>query len=348
MLTKTMERPAHSGTIVAPPGMAVKPVLCYRLDGTATLLEGFEINLEHPQAGAALCLGEDYLPLYYKRPCAFDKWGTTGIVRRAMIERAGQGQVLSQPKEGNLPLLLHVNPVAELPSGAKLIEKFWTGVNCGTMVAKENQGFERVLSFVELQTADIFYSDGRVVRVMREHGVLTLVRLDPNEQADLRIMRVQKALKAAQDLPEEVRIPRTDACYHELVAVMGVGGAYSEQILDKAYGLLEEAAGKGAFSFTVQEHALKVLRRRSPTHADLFSKKIEIRNAKYTQKAGGAYGSVLTAYQAPKGTPAAALKRKRDRAERDRAARMAQKGPSNGGGNSQKSSQDKGKKGKNK
>jgi hypothetical protein len=348
MLTQVMERSAQrSGSSAAPLGEAAMPLLCYRLTSAGVLQEGFELELNHPASKGtpAMFMGEYYISRHYTHGCLFDRWGSAGIVRRAIIEQAGTVKVLSQPNGGNPPFLLHVNPIAELVPGAKPLEIFYIGVNGGRTVAQGQDCDERIVAFDDGTSADIYYSDGRVIRVVREHGALVLRQLNIMEQAGLRIAHAKRGIADAETLPRELRIKRTDRWYHELIAILAVGGNRSDLVFDEVYGILEAGARNGAFAQTVQEHATTVLSRRWPSHAVRFGLACQARASQSAQKAGGAFGSIFQSTESPRGIPLDALKRKRERAERDRQERAASKGPSGGG--SQKSNQgQKGKKAK--
>lgn len=340
MQTQTNSRSHTDGIMAAAlQGEVAKPANCFSIDHRG-IREGLELELAHPLTGKspALFLDASYVRVETQHPCIIDRMGTTGIVRRAEIDWKERPNfrslpTLVQPNQGNPAPLLYSNTRIELGKGAKFNERFYAGTEAmGEIVAWSGDRKEMLVQFSENDDAVIYFPDGSVRFVMWQGGsdtdsCLTEVKLTFDEQAGHRLRRIDNELSSIKAKPLEGsdRIRIEDSLYHELIAILNIGGTRLTSAFETIYDRLETLKAKGVLRAGVDRHALEVLKKHWPTHALCF------RDAVLIQSGPNFTPSTHFPVQARKGPPAAALKRKSDRSERDRQERLARRGASSGG-----------------
>jgi len=241
-------------------------VLCYRINGSGEMKEGFEIELEHPLTlkRPALFVGRRYMLVDHQRACDMQEHGTIGIALNAAIDWPRITRSYD-----NDPLLLHVNPIVELAPGAKHREMFWTGVKTYGGARITVKGFvdddgrdkEVVVGFdADDSYVDIFYDDGKVVRIKRECGLLVNQHLSASDQAQTRIENALTAVQVASRLPDPAAKGRgTDAGYHQIASVLTIVGRHSKSAFDDVFNVIEGLAKQQKLSKGVLKHVLQAL-----------------------------------------------------------------------------------------
>lgn len=292
------------------------PTNCFTLNGTGEVTQGIVIQLNHPRLtsnpitgkrDAGLVLGEGHvLPRNRKDGCIFAPMENGGYVRRMdirILEREGKKPLkfLVHPEqEMNGPLFLLVNTT--LPGVVRFKEKFWTGVqHSAEMIAQS--GDETLLRFNEEgQEARVFYPDGNVVCVVRRGGMLHNLAISIEEKATLRIYRADQALDRTYNLVGDGRAKAEDSALHELIAIMAIGGARSQEVRESIFNRLMQRSDE--LRPGVKKHALQALSRWP-------NKQQEFRWACETAVS-------LKATSKPKGVPAARKAKLAERAEKER------------------------------
>ena len=319
-------------------GESHMPSLCYSLNARGMLWDFIELERNYRE-NFSLFLGEEFfIPSNFKHPCIMRMIGKIALVRRAIVlmEPRSYGApipTLAQPDDGNPPLLLHVNPTFTLPSSAKLKEEFWSGIRTdATIAAKDKFGTHMLVAFdQEGQYVELYVADGRVIRVVREGAKLKLQTLTLEDQATLRIRYALEGIERTRSnsqLVKEEQVRKIDRFYHQIVAVMAIGGARQENILSECFDILSEAARRGEIRAGVRAHAYQALQNIAPAMALQFG--VDCEAAKLKRSSGGAFGHVLTQHvdDARRGPPLERQKKLQERRARDAAARAARRGSS--------------------
>jgi hypothetical protein len=243
-------------------GEASKPATCFKMNGTAKIEEGIELDFNHPRISGktALFIGNYYIFVNTHFGAAHDE---NGLVRRAIIEYRKRPEkkdleLLTQPKGPNPPLLLHVN--TRLPKGVKPKEKFWAGVDTDEEIIATD-GYETLVSFgTDGAWADVFYGDGSVKRVIRMGPTLVVQNLSFQEQAERRIELALWEREIAKKEQGDLCIYREDRALHQLAAILAIGGPRSTEIFNQVLDLLKNVAREGEMRPNVRQHVTDVLR----------------------------------------------------------------------------------------
>ncbi|MFZ1987983.1 MAG: hypothetical protein WAV21_03065, partial [Minisyncoccia bacterium] len=132
------------------------------------------------------------------------------------------------------------------------------------------------------------------------------------------IQRIEQAEKPAVEKARSI-----DWWYHQVVAIIEVGGKLSDNVFKTAFDFLEEAGKQGLLRPGVRARATRVIAKISPKHALHFDA---------TCVASGGHSSlevVPVAIRLPerKGPSAEVLRKKHKRTERDQEARAEARGP---------------------
>ncbi len=300
-------------------------VLCYRfLNGV--LQEGLLLDLNSSmQVNLAFFVGTRYVVLNSTNPCRFD---ASGIIRRASVAWRGEGgriPTLTQPSiNPDQRCLVHVDTKFDRTRRTIYKEEFSSCIVTDGGVVAQSKG-EMLLSLGQSESVEVFYADGSVKRLVCKDQAITAISLSIEEQAEARITHAVTEILAASMMPVGTEATvRTDRAFHQLVAVMAVGGKRSESVFEKAYGLLEEAGKAGMLARSVEGHAIRMLHDR-PAHA------VRLGNA--CMKKGSVHSvatntPVSIQMNKPKGPPADRRAKLAARAERDRQQRQAARGSS--------------------
>jgi len=334
----TQRRPDSSLAAAALKGEATKPANCYRIDNKG-MMEGVELELTHPLTRApALFAGASYVKVDTRIGCIIAPIGKTGIVRRADIEwteRPGYNKPLAllvQPNTAELRPLLHANVQIELSPGMKFNERFYTDiVTAGERIVCSQDQKEMLIRLSMNDDAVLYFPDGSVRVVVAKGGngiplFLEELLLSYDEQAEYRLLRIDAQLEAAKLLEADDGIRREDWLYHELIAILNVGGRVLTSAYETIYGRLEALKKKGELRPQVERHALEALKKHRPEQALYFRDVVKT----------CALGKFSLATSEPdtsarKGPPASRLKKKQARSDRDREARLKMRGVSSGG-----------------
>ncbi|MFZ2907758.1 MAG: hypothetical protein WA014_01255, partial [Minisyncoccia bacterium] len=160
---------ATFATAAALKGEAALPTNCFSMNGNAVLEEGFYVSRNHPLTGgrSALIVGEHYVLVDNRDGCVVDSAGTA---RHANVKWSQVGASIRKflfltKTNGNVSrMLLHVD--SSMPKGMRSKMHFWSGIVATTEVLATSQN-ESLLSFNKKdETCEVFYEDGRVVRVV--------------------------------------------------------------------------------------------------------------------------------------------------------------------------------------
>lgn len=341
----------HSGVAALLAADDARPANIFSVNATGLIREGTILSLGHPMTGGrpALILGGVHFILVSDRGvgCLYRKTSdATALVRRVHIqnmERPGKKPLplLVNPTT-DAPIYLHVDVEMHLPDYVHMKERFLSGVvSSGNVVAYG--GTETLVRFAgDSDAVDICYKDGSVRRVARQGDTLTLIRLSVEQQADVRIAHALNGLAEARLLEGDASVKWRDMHYHQLAAVVAVGGSRSTTVLDKTLAPLTKAVQEGDIRPEVKSHIITALRH-SPAHALLFNQNYVVGTTKKAAP-GGAFGtatSVMHTEGKHFGAKPSRVKKLTARAERDRQARAEMRGKSgeqNSGGNNNKKS----------
>lgn len=330
------------------------PANAFTLNSAGKVQEGIEVEIDHPMGGKQplLMLGEHWLPSDRSYPCRVVEEDSKVMARHLAIKtvQLSEGRkplrLLTQPQGSNGPLLLFVDPAVSLPRGAMQTANFWKGVGeCPLIVSEHYKSGQTLLAFPkDGDSASVFYSDGRVLGVVRRGNILETVQLPLEEQAERRIRIATNAIKKAEaNLKGENLVRVVDVLYHMLADVLAVGGKRSETVFEKISTLLLAAGEQGRLRLGVQNHVQAAFHKVCSTTALEFVLACERANAR--KEGNGAFGNVSlpSLVAGPKGPPPSARAKQAKRSARDREERDRRRGSSqeiplhqNGGRNSKK------------
>lgn len=314
-----------------------QPANIFAVNATGPLHEGTMLSLGHPLTDGrpALILGGVHFILVNDRGtgCLYRQTSNmTALVRRVHVEhmvRPGRNPLplLVNPTAA-APIYLHIDVQMPLPGHVHLKERFRRGVSSGKVVAYG--GTETLVQFTKNGDAvDICYEDGSVRRVVRQGDKLELIRLSNEEQADVRIVQVLRGLTEARSLEGDASVKLRDWHYHQLAAVVAIGGKRSSTVLDKELAPLIAAAQDGDIRPLVKSHVISGLRH-SPALALFFNQHC-VAGATKKMAPVGAFGTAtsVTRTEGQRGGPKPArAQRLAARAARDRQIRNDMRGKS--------------------
>lgn len=333
----------HSTIGAALAGEALKPANCFRMNGSRSPEEGILLELDHPKVGGkpALFVGGRFIFRNYQNGCIYKPQGRAGIVRRAVIEwKEPVGKrpfpVLTQPNDPNPPLLLHVSTHQVLPENVRLNVKFSRGVLTEGRVIDEDYG-EMLIALDDNQSADVFYIDGAVKRVIRTGSDLVGHELSLDDQAEARIARNEGIISVLNEEfrksfghPPEDLIRQRDAAFHDLISVMDIGGRRSASIGDRIFDILVTYGKEGDLrAGTVRSRAMEVLKRVNPGRVMEFEE--ACLPSVYAHQLGFNLATSGPSAQSRKGPTADRKAKLAARAARDSQARAQMRGASGGG-----------------
>lgn len=312
---------------------------CFHLDDTGKLQVGITLELNHPLTGGkpALFVGGYYILRDRENGCLYRAHGQ---VRRADIFVKGiEGKthlkLLVQPEGDSVSPLLHVN--MNLPAGHKPKEKFYVGMDRDNVesVAHDVTAQEALLRFVNMDSAvTVYYADGTVVRVERDGDTLRVVPLSVEEQASMRIEHAQFLLEEAAKYDDNKWVKVADFAYHEIIAVMAIGGNRSKSVFQEAFEYLLELAECGKLRPSVKAHALNVLLHMKKDHALQFGWACDrgLDTSPTVSRDSTAFGTVPPS----RGPKQEAARRRSAKSTADQNIRAITQGSSKGGSGSQK------------
>lgn len=319
---------------------ATLPANAYHMNGRAVIHEGIQLQINHPLVPnePALIIGEFYVRRAVNG-CFYNEDGDTATVRRLKVITSGNqnktlflGQV-SWNNEGHMPLYLAVDAHVEFNPGAtvKFDGKFWCGVTCTGAKPLVTGHTESFINFEkDGDAAVVFYTDGRVKRVVRKNDALTIVSLTPEQTAEARINQILDMIEYLRNsnLNDDSKAKRVDKFYHYLCNILEIGGVKSDTIFEQAYCILEAAAADGMLHKNVQYRVADILRKSFPAYAfkfqDVCDSFLEGR-ARTDLKMNGS-GFSAPSQPARKGVPAKRAAKLADRRSRDREARGLSRG----------------------
>lgn len=310
-----------------------KPATVFCINASGPIREGITLSLSHPLTGGkpALMLGEHFtLVSNHGNGCLFRKMtDTTALVRRLDIRH------LERPGKSALPVL--VNPTStdtlylqvdtHLPVHIIPKERFCSGVMPNDSISIYG-GTEYLVRLVgDGDSVDILYGDGSVRQVVRTGNTLKLRPLMAEDQARVRIQHALYGLATAAKTSDESAIKGRDWFYHQLAAIIAVGGRRSATTLTNALDPLTDAARDGDIRSNVKQHVIAALHH-APAQALQFGMDCDAGHS--CRMAGGAFGRPQTSrpgdsVQPAKGKPEQARKRA-ERSASDRNLRESMRG----------------------
>lgn len=297
---------------------------CFRfLEGV--LEEGLLLNVNSSmQTQPPLFVGKRYVMVDAHQPCAINE---AHIVRAASIRWAGKdGQLplLRQRMKADDSVLVHVDTRFTRTKGTTFKEAFSSKVLTDGKKVSWDQG-EVLISIKPGETIEILYADGNVRKLANTDGTLEVRNLSTEDVADIRIQYIrQSQARLREELKGEQRTRAEDKLYHELVAVLAVGGKRSPVVFEAAYKLLEDDGDRGLLGRGVQLHVLEALQHR-PDYALRFkiscAKRGTVNEVTSTK-------SPTVSTNRPKGPTLERKAKMAARSQRDQAERQARRGSS--------------------
>lgn len=299
---------------------------CFRfLEGV--LEEGLLLNVNSSmQTQPPLFIGKRYIMVDSHQPCAINE---AHIVRAASIRWAGKdGQLplLRQRMKADDSVLVHVDTKFARTKGTTFKEAFSSKiVTDGSVVTSSNYQDEMLIGLTDGESIDILYADGNVRKLANTDGTLEIKNLSTEDVADIRILYIrQSQARLREELKGDQRTRAEDKLYHELVAVLAVGGKRSPAVFEAAYKLLEDDGDRGLLGRGVQQHVLDALQHR-PDYALRF--KITCAKRGTVNEVTSTPLPTVSATRS-KGPPPARKAKLAARSQRDQAERQARRGSS--------------------
>jgi hypothetical protein len=300
---------------------------CFRFLG-GVLEEGIQLGANASiQDPPPLFVGKSYVMVSVNNPC---RVGGDFVVRSASIFWAGKTALLCRRNGNDQSVLVHVNTQFARVKGTKFKEAFSSKIiTDGKVIAWDTWVKNEVLVWLKPdETIEVLYADGNVRSLVNDGGSLTVKALSTEDVADIRVRYLRQAqARVREELKGTDRIRAEDKLYHELVAVLAVGGTRSPAVFESVYSLLEDDGDRGLLGQGVQRHVLEVLQHR-PDYALRF--KISCASRGAVEKPGA--GVPKTAPVAKtSGPPAARRAKLAARSARDREERNIRRGAHGGG-----------------
>ena len=297
---------------------------CFRLlEGV--LAEGLLLNANSSmQTQPPLFVGKRYIMVDGQHPCSVNE---AFIVRAASIRWAGKDNqlpLLRQRVNGDKSVLVHLDTRFGRAKGTTFKEAFSSKVLTDGKKVVWDQG-ETLVCIKPGETIEILYADGNVRKLVNTDGVLEVKNLSTEDVADTRILHIrQSQARLRQELKGEQRARAEDKLYHELVAVLAIGGKRSPAVFETVYKLLEDDGDRGLLGRGVQQHVLDALQHR-PDYALRF--KITCASRGTVNEATSSALPTVSANR-PKGPPPERRAKLAARSQRDQAERQGRRGSS--------------------
>ncbi|HEY0979319.1 MAG TPA: hypothetical protein VGE23_00545 [Candidatus Paceibacterota bacterium] len=255
--------PAQSLQGVRAPQLGIKdrPVSCYRLEG-GVFEEGIALGANSSlQMCPALFVGDWYVLIDPANPCAY---GDDHVVYRASIRKGGKGgtvPLLTQRAKTDNRILVYVDTRFARVPRTVFKEAFSAKiVTDGGITAWSRSKNEMLVSLGNGETIEVLYADGTVRQVINENGTAKAVPLSLEDQAAHRAQYLAAERERVRStLTGDPMIKTVDKLFHELVAILRIGGARSQAVFDLAYRQLEDAGEAGLLGTGVQRHVREVL-----------------------------------------------------------------------------------------
>ena len=297
---------------------------CFRfLEGV--LEEGLLLNANSSiQTQPPLFIGKRYIMVDGQHPCSINE---AHIVRAASIRWAGKDNqlpLLRQRMNDDKSVLVHVDTRFTRVKGTTFKEAFSAKVLTDGKKVAWDQG-ETLVCIKPGETIEILYADGNVRKLVNTGGMLEVMNLSIEDVADIRILFIrQSQARLRQELKGEQRARAEDKLYHELVAVLAIGGKRSPAVFEDVYKLLEDDGDRGQLGRGVQNHVLEALQHR-PDYALRFKITCAKRGT-VNEVTGTPLPTVST--NRPKGPPPERRAKLAARSQRDQADRQGRRGSS--------------------
>lgn len=314
-------RQSLRGLKAAQLGIKPRAINCYRFLG-GVLEEGILLNANSSmQTQPPLFVGKRYVTVDPQYPCAINE---ACIVRTASIRWSDKIATLRRQIDSDDSVLVHVDTGFTRVKGTKFKESFSSEiVTDGGLIAWDRN--EMLVSIKPGESIDVLYADGNVRSLAIIDGRLEVKNLSIEDVADTRILYIrQKQARLRENLTGDDLIRAVDRLYHELVAVLAIGGKRSQAVFESVYKLLGDDGDRGLLGGGVQRHVLEVLGQR-PEYALRF--KITCASRRSINESQNVVPSAAPASK-PKGPPADRRAKLAARAERDRQARQNARGSS--------------------
>jgi hypothetical protein len=248
-----------------------QPATCFTLswDGFS---EGFRLTRDDPRTNGvpALFVGATFVRVAKRDGATYHKHKGTFIVRRATIEEKVYGNstlrflTLPMPLDDTLFVVVDTTPPPHLK---KFKHRMWVGIRTSVEKKLEQEEVgnipskEYLLAFKkEGEWADVFFADGRVVRLRRKSKTVITEKLTIEEQAAQRIGYAQGLLRR-----EDQRL--VDFAYYQLIAILDIAGPKSAKIFSGLYDVLADAFKENALRGRALATFMTVLREKWPEKA---------------------------------------------------------------------------------
>lgn len=297
---------------------------CFRfLEGV--LEEGLLLNVNSSmQTQPPLFVGKRYVMVDAHHPCTINE---AYLVRAASIHWAGKDNqlpLLRQRMSADDSLLVLVDTRFARTKGTAFKEAFSSKVITDGKKVAWDQG-EVLISIKPGETIDILYADGNVRSLVNTGGSIEVKNLNIEDVADIRVLYIrQSQARLRLELKGDQRTRAEDKLYHELVAVLAVGGKRSSTVFESVYKLLEDDGDRGLLGRGVQQHVLDALQHR-PDYALRF--KITCAKRGTVNETTSTLLPTVSANR-PKGPPPERRAKLAARSQRDQAERQVRRGSS--------------------